>query len=159
MNKTLFTIGYTGIAIDEFLEQLQEARITLLLDVRELPISRKRGFSKTALADNLKRTGIEYRHFKWLGSPKALRHEVRDTREYDTFFSGVARHLRQPDAVSQLEEAVELARKFRSCLMCCCEKWQLCHRRCVVDAVLKNQHFTVKHLREPIAEQAICNAA
>ena len=159
MIKTLLTIGYTGIALGEFIEQLQEARITLLLDVREIPISRKRGFSKTALADNLKQSGIEYRHFKWLGSPKALRHEVRETRDYDRFFSGVACHLCQPDAVTQVEEAVELARKYRSCLMCCCENWLLCHRRCVVDAVLKKQHFTVEHLREPTTEQTTRKAA
>ncbi len=79
--KSLFTIGFTGLQLDEFIGQLKSAKIELLLDVREIPISRKRGFSKTSLSENLLQSGIEYRHLKWLGSPKTLRHEVRETRD------------------------------------------------------------------------------
>lgn len=152
--KTIFTIGYTGLQIDEFMQHLLEASVEMLLDVREIPISRKRGFSKNALAEKLVEFGIQYHHFKWLGSPKVLRHEVRETRDYSTFFGGVTRHLRQPLPVVQVQEAVQLARKGHCCLMCCCEDWQLCHRRCVVDEMLRKQHFTVKHLSVPVISKA-----
>ena len=159
MIKTLFTIGYTGLTLDEFVEHLVVANVESLLDVREIPISRKRGFSKNALAEKLEESGIHYRHFKWLGSPKVLRHEVRETRDYHTFFRGVARHLRQPLSAAHLEEALEMARQERCCLMCCCEDWQFCHRRCVVDEMLKKQHFTVVHLSEPVISKAKRKAA
>lgn len=159
MTKKLFTIGYTGLQLNEFIDQLEQAGVELLIDVRELPISRKRGFSKTALAENLEQSGIEYRHLKWLGSPKSLRHEVRKTRDYDTFFSGVARHLREPNSATQVQEAIELAGNSRSCLMCCCENWNFCHRRCVVDAMLAKIHFRVEHLLEPPFEQSVSKAA
>ena len=154
MIKTLFTIGYTGLQLDNFLEQLEIAKVELLLDVREIPISRKRGFSKNALAEKLMDSGIKYQHLKWLGSPKALRHEVRETRDYNTFFRGVVRHLRQELAVAQLNEAIELAREVRCCLMCCCEDWKYCHRSCVVDEMLTMKHFKVVHMSAPAIEKA-----
>jgi len=154
LNKSLFTIGYTGLHLVEFIGQLESAKIELLLDVREIPISRKRGFSKTALAEKLLQSGIKYQHLKWLGSPKALRHEVRETRDYETFFRGVVRHLRQDLSVVQLKEAIDLARQVRCCLMCCCEDWKFCHRSCVVEEMLKINHFNVLHLPAPAIEQA-----
>lgn len=152
MIKSLFTIGYTGLKLDDFIAELEGNNVKLLLDVREIPISRKRGFSKNALAEALEQSGIRYCHFKWLGSPKELRHEVRETRDYKIFFKGVTRHLQQPPSILQLEESVQLARRNRACLMCCCEDWQLCHRSCVVDAMLKIQYFSVDHLRDPSAQ-------
>jgi uncharacterized protein (DUF488 family) len=46
----VFTIGYEGRDIDEFVICLKDFNITRLIDVRELPLSRKRGFSKSTLA-------------------------------------------------------------------------------------------------------------
>lgn len=43
----LLTIGYEGRKIDEFIERLKEFNISRLIDVREIPFSRKPGFSKT----------------------------------------------------------------------------------------------------------------
>jgi hypothetical protein len=49
-SHTLFTIGYEGSSIGDFRATLEAARINLVIDVRDVPISRKPGFSKTALA-------------------------------------------------------------------------------------------------------------
>ena len=147
MRNRLLTIGYTGFSIDGFVEHLQASMVDVLVDVRELPMSRKRGFSKTALACHLDGAGIEYVHLRWLGSPRALRHRVRETGDYETFFAGVHQHLRGELATGQLVEAMALARKRRACLMCCCEDWQFCHRRCVVEAMTGRLSFSVDHLR------------
>ena len=48
-----FTIGYEGRAIDEYMNLLLENHVKVLCDVRKNPISRKRGFSKTALSEEL----------------------------------------------------------------------------------------------------------
>ncbi|MHB8473742.1 MAG: hypothetical protein ACYDC8_13035 [Gammaproteobacteria bacterium] len=42
--KKLFTIGYEGTALDDFMRTLKAAKIDGLLDVRELPMSRRKGF-------------------------------------------------------------------------------------------------------------------
>jgi uncharacterized protein (DUF488 family) len=46
---SLFTIGYEGRNIDEFVKILQHSHIRRVVDIREIPLSRKRGFSKTKL--------------------------------------------------------------------------------------------------------------
>jgi uncharacterized protein (DUF488 family) len=46
----LFTIGYEGAALDDFLATLKAARVSTLLDIREAPVSRRPGFSKRELA-------------------------------------------------------------------------------------------------------------
>lgn len=146
MNRKIFTIGYTGFDLDDFVARLQKLRIECLIDVREIPRSRKRGFSKSSLTARLSENNIGYKHFRWLGSPRLLRHEVRQTGDYEAFFSGVECHLQSMSAIDQLEETVKLGRELRCCLMCCCEDWYYCHRRCVIDAVLQKSHFSVEHL-------------
>lgn len=59
---SLATIGYQGAPLPAFLATLKAARVTLLLDVRGLPLSRRKGFSKTPLSEALMRIGIGYRH-------------------------------------------------------------------------------------------------
>lgn len=146
MNRKLFTIGYTGLSIDEFVDTLLDASIEHLADVREIPLSRKRGFSKSALSEVLGESGITYSHHKWLGSPKALRHAVRVDRNYTRFFVGVDKHLQMEDSQSDLDEVIMIARKKRVCMMCCCPDWELCHRLCVVEAIQQKSWFFVDHL-------------
>ena len=52
---------------------LREAGVQRLVDVRKFPSSRRRGFSKTALAAALDAAGIEYVHARALGNPKPNR--------------------------------------------------------------------------------------
>ena len=146
MIRKLFTLGYSGFDIDTFVEKLKRNKIECLIDVREIPISRKKGFAKTALSLRLCSEGIEYQHFKALGSPKDLRHKVREDRDYNTFFSGVRRHLRKPAGIDSIQEAIQTARQMRSCLMCFCSDWECCHRSCVVDAILASTAFSFEHL-------------
>ena len=48
---------------------LADAGVERLIDVRELPISRRRGFAKTALGEALAAEGVEYLHMRSLGNP------------------------------------------------------------------------------------------
>jgi uncharacterized protein (DUF488 family) len=146
MNE-LFTIGYTGVSPKEFVRALKDAQISLVVDVREIPISRKAGFSKTALCSNLERAGIEYHHFQALGSPMKARHAVRENRNYPKFFTAVRSHLREQDAQESLQAVVQLIKTHQVCLMCCCADWELCHRRCVVEQLRRFKRLSTTHLR------------
>lgn len=150
MNRKLFTIGYSGFNLDEFVGKLKCQEIECLIDVREIPISRKRGFSKTALSERLALNGIGYKHLRMLGSPKFLRHEVRETADFDKFFAGVSRHLSESDSQVQIANAIEVARHARSCLMCCCSDWMYCHRKSVVEEILNHSFFFVEHLTQHV---------
>lgn len=146
MKRKLYTIGYTGFSLPEFIGALIENRIECLIDARELPISRKAGFSKSALQCGLENAGIEYRHFRLLGSPRRVRHELRRTGDYNRFFAHVRRHIATVDATQQLQEAIAIARRKTSCLMCCCSDWTRCHRKCLIEAISSTTRFSFFHI-------------
>lgn len=62
--------GYEGLAQEELLRRVVDANVTVLVDVRLNPISRKRGLSKTALAAAANAAGVRYVHLRGLGNPK-----------------------------------------------------------------------------------------
>ena len=57
----LFTIGYEGAHVGQLVQTLENVGIEVLADVRDRPLSRKKGLSKNALAAHLNGAGIEYR--------------------------------------------------------------------------------------------------
>src|SRR4051794_34147798 len=65
----LFTIGYEKRHLQELIEIVRAARITKVVDVRELPLSRVRGFSKSPLGAALHAAGIAYVHLREAGNP------------------------------------------------------------------------------------------
>ena len=62
MHPTLFTLGYEGLTIEAFITRLQAAQVKTVVDVRELPLSRKKGFSKSAFCAALSAHGMAYLH-------------------------------------------------------------------------------------------------
>src|SRR3546814_4400352 len=97
MNSILYTIGYEGSDIAHFLLTLQQCGIKRVIDVREVPLSRKRGFSKTALAAKLVESGVDYRHFKALGDHKPGRDAMR-RGDFSAFGDVYSEHLPPPEA-------------------------------------------------------------
>jgi uncharacterized protein (DUF488 family) len=77
MTATLFTIGYEGTDPDRLAAALRDAGVATLADVRAVALSRKRGFSKTALAAHLAGNGVGYIHLRTLGTPAAGRAAAR----------------------------------------------------------------------------------
>lgn len=141
--EKLCTIGYEGANLADFIETLKLLKVDVLLDVRELPISRRKGFSKNALKDALAGAGISYRHEKLLGSPRAIRHELRKTRDYDRFFKEFDKHLvRQTSLVEQLAE--ELTGHIA--LLCFERNHQKCHRTPVAEKLAEISGIEPKHV-------------
>ena len=81
----LFTAGYEGLDIDSFLAGLRHAGVEKVVDVRQLPVSRKKGFSKTSFAEQLRASGIEYEHVKALGCPKPIRDQYKKDRDWANY--------------------------------------------------------------------------
>ena len=106
-NQTLFTIGYAGKEINDFISLLLQSGITTLIDVRQLPLSRKHDFSKSRLQSHLKGSGIEYKHVGILGSPKAIRDKVHQDNDYETFFTEYTKYIKtKQDAVTEVVDTV-----------------------------------------------------
>lgn len=142
----LCTIGYEGFTAEQWTEKLKVQRIDVVVDVRETPISRKRGFSKSLLAELLKHNEIDYVHLRSLGSPKPLRERLKAGWAFDEFAQEFSRFLdEQGDALETLQI---LAADKRVCLVCFEEDPAQCHRSIVADRIaplLSNAE--VRHLR------------
>lgn len=140
--KKIVTIGYEGADLADFLATLQTIGVTMLLDIRELPLSRRPGFAKTALREGLAGVGIDYRHEPRLGSPKAIRYQLRDDGNYKKFFRDFDRYLgTQADLLDTLSE--ELSGTVA--LLCYERDYNTCHRRSVARALGKLTGLTPKH--------------
>jgi uncharacterized protein (DUF488 family) len=124
---TLYTIGYEGADIDHFVATLQAVGVRLLADVRALPLSRKKGFSKRKLRDRIEQEGIQYVHLRALGDPKPGRDAARAGR-LDQFRKIYSTHLAQVVAQNSLRELATLAKKQATCLMCFERDPTDCHR-------------------------------
>ena len=133
MSRQLFTVGYEGATINSFVSRLRHNNIDCVLDIREVPLSRKRGFSKTELARRLNRFGIEYVHIRELGSPKPIREKLKLTRDYSTFFKKMQTHLtNKKDAI---ETAYHYVMTNTCCLMCFERLAAQCHRMIVAKKI------------------------
>ena len=92
--KILSTIGYEGKTLDEFIGELKRSGVDMVLDVRAVAASRRPGFSKTALSNALRENGIDYRHFRALGTPAAGREAARKGRTDEMRRMRIARESR-----------------------------------------------------------------
>jgi uncharacterized protein (DUF488 family) len=140
----LFTIGYEGKALDDILGRLKANKIDLVVDVRALPLSRKRGFSKTAFAAALDGVGIAYAHRVALGTPKPMR--ARYKRDHDFAALSVEFKKYLDRQTHSLLELIELVRGKRACLLCFEADPALCHRSLVADAARRLGGPPAKHL-------------
>lgn len=141
---TVFTIGYEGLDIDDFMSLLSEHGIETLVDIRELPLSRKPGFSKKALANVLNLSGLEYVHMVELGCPRPVRDGYRADGDWKRYTTGFLKYLKtQKNAVADL---VDLARSSTCALLCYEADFNSCHRSMVADEVRKQCGAEIEHI-------------
>ncbi|GGO34810.1 DUF488 family protein [Deinococcus humi] len=132
---TVLTIGYENAELYAFLDTLAAHGVTLLVDTRERAQSRRKGYSKTALAAALTERGIGYRHLRSLGTPPALRKAYRLDKDFAAMKAGYTLHLAtQTDA---LEELGGLAARERVCLLCYEADARECHRSLITERLQK----------------------
>lgn len=145
MLPALFTIGYEGKTVDEFLEELVSADAKLVIDVRAVAASRRPGFSKTALAAALKERGIDYLHLRALGTPKAGREAARKGRiaEMREIYED---QLETPEAELAFEQMLAAAVERPAALLCFEADAGHCHRAMVAERMLNRSDFAIRHL-------------
>jgi uncharacterized protein (DUF488 family) len=135
VRKKLFTIGYQSTTVRNFLDTLQDAKVALLVDVRAVAMSRRPCFAKSALAANLKSAGIDYLHFRKLGTPSDGRVAARAGRHAEMhriFREQLATEAAQEE-LHNLAQLVEGNRPV--CIMCFEAEAKECHRTIVAEAL------------------------
>ena len=143
---TLLSIGYEKAGFADFILTLQAARVETVIDVRDLPLSRRAGFSKRQLQAGLAEAGIGYLHLRALGTPAAGR-EANRRRQWPLFWTIVEASLARPEAQQALADAATTAAASLSCLLCYEADPCICHRRRVGEMLQASHGFAIDHLR------------
>jgi len=142
---SLFTAGYEGLPVKEFIEKLKSASVKVLFDIRYRPQSRKIGFSKNSLAAECEKAGIRYLHDANLGTPPDQMQAMKAAGEYTPqIFDRYRRFLlKQTESLAQ---AVEIAEADPTCLVCYEADYRTCHRKVVAEEIERRSKLTVSHL-------------
>ena len=128
----IYSVGYEGTTPEELVGLLAQYRVSLLVDVRLQPYSRRPGFSRRPLAVTMALAGIEYVHEPLFGNPAENREPYR---QGDPAAVKVMRDRLQRHAGDALEKLVEEARHRPVAVLCVERDASRCHRELITDAV------------------------
>ena len=147
-NETLFTIGYEGISLEQYLNKLIINGVTVLCDVRKNPISMKYGFSKTQLKNACEGVGITYIHIPEVGIESNQRQQLITQSDYDQLFA----HYKLQTLVNadiQKKEILNLLKTRKHVALTCFEaNIHQCHRKHLAESIVEMQGFNyeLKHI-------------
>jgi uncharacterized protein (DUF488 family) len=137
--RPLFTIGYEGRSPAELIAALRRARVTRLLDIRQLPLSRRKGFSKTPLRLALEAAGIEYVHVRAAGNP--------DRHAPGGPMAALAAYRDRLETSPQiLDEVLGEIGSHRAALLCVEATHAVCHRSVLSERLTEHFAIRVTHL-------------
>lgn len=143
--KKIYTLGYSGYSIGGFVAKLLDYQVSIVVDVRRRPVSRKQGFSKKTLQPCLSAEGIEYIHVPELGVPDWLRSQLRHG---DISLESYLDHFR--DHLNEQREALDslchMAIDNTCCIICLESDPKKCHRNVVAEIVSRIGGFDLIHL-------------
>ncbi|MDD4422663.1 MAG: DUF488 domain-containing protein [Eubacteriales bacterium] len=141
VKQVLFTIGYEGKTVENFVNMLIGNDVTVLCDVRKSPISRKFGFSQSKLKHIVETIGIKYIHIPELGIESEKRNELQTSNDYDSLFTDYRKTLLVRQNELQYVYNILIAHN-RIALMCYEQDPRFCHRKQVENYIV--EHYEVE---------------
>lgn len=146
--RKLFTIGYEGVTLEDYLKRLILENIHVLCDVRKNAFSQKYGFNKSQLENACKSVGIKYVHVPDLGIESDKRQDLRSQHDYDILFAEYDRTI-IPQNQQALRYVYDLILKEERVALTCFEKDpKQCHRSRVAKALMDmaNNQYTFNNI-------------
>lgn len=141
----LFTVGYEARTVPQLARLLRENGVDRLVDVRERPFSRKKGYNAQALFEALRKEGITYEWRRELGNPETIRALWKNgsLAEGKRQYRRLLRNGRRP----AVEHLVELAALETVAILCLEDDHDLCHRSVIAEeAQTIAERLEVTHL-------------
>jgi uncharacterized protein (DUF488 family) len=146
--QQLFTIGYEGVSLEQYINKLILEDIHVLCDVRKNAYSQKYGFSKSQLQKACEGVGITYIHVPDLGINSDKRQTLRTQLDYDKLFAEYENTTLKTNqqALSYLIDV--LSRNKRIALTCFEKDPKQCHRTRVANAIVRatNGEYPLTHI-------------
>ena len=141
--KTLYTIGYEGLNIEQYLNKLIRNNVKVLCDVRRNPVSMKYGFSKNQLMRACNSLHIKYFHFPSLGIASEMRQSLETQNDYDLLFEAYKSTVLKNEIVPQ-KLIVELIRLYNNVAITCFESdINKCHRTHLANVLTKTEGWNL----------------
>lgn len=144
----LYTIGYEGVTLEEYLNKLIVNDVRVLVDVRNNPLSMKYGFKKSQLLNACKSVGIEYIHIPQVGIVSEQRQELKTQNDYDHLFEKYCQ-VNLPNTISEQERILSLLKSNGRIALTCFEaNICQCHRKHLAEAItrFKGWNYELIHL-------------
>jgi uncharacterized protein (DUF488 family) len=143
---SIWTIGHSTLAIEEFIRRLRAFEIELLGDVRSFPGSRRYPhFNKESLHSSLTEAGIHYRHLREIGGRRRVRPDSLNIAWRNESFRGYADYMETTGFREGIEQLLATAADQRVAIMCSEAVWWRCHRSLISD-YLKVKGIEVIHI-------------
>jgi uncharacterized protein (DUF488 family) len=144
----LFTLGYEGSTIDQFVRTARANGIRAVVDVRKNPISRKRGFAKSAFRAVLEQAGIAYFHLPELGVPSERRQNIKTPEAYRALFEYYDREVLSTHSAAVDRILGLLSEYTRVALVCFEADHSKCHRHRITENISQEhaKEIRIKHL-------------
>ncbi|MBP6977540.1 MAG: DUF488 domain-containing protein [Lentimicrobiaceae bacterium] len=140
----LYTIGYEGLSLDEYLNKLILNDVRVLCDVRKNSFSMKYGFSKNQLEKACERVGIEYVHIPEVGIDSDKRQNLNTQADYDTLFAYYRLNVLRNEPEKQKGIFQLLKNKKRIALTCFEANIHQCHRKQLAESIAAMDGFAYK---------------
>lgn len=133
----LYTIGYEGVSLEQYLNKLIGKDVRVLVDVRNNPMSMKYGFTKSQLANACTSVGIQYIHFPEVGIVSDQRQELTCQADYDKLFARYRKETLSHTTTTQERILQLLKEKERIALTCFEANICQCHRKHLAEAIIR----------------------
>ena len=141
--NAIYSIGYSGKTLKDFMGILTEYNITRVIDIRMNSFSWKIDFRNKIFETNMEKINIKYVHIKNLGAPKEIREEIKSRNNPDKFFAEYRKWVIK-NRIS-FEYLLDISQYERSIILCVEEDYKLCHRKVIMDK-MKRHGFRVHNL-------------
>lgn len=151
MRRCVFTVGYAGRSINDFLDTLRFFGVKRVIDVRRFTKSVKQpDFSYGSLSRILPLNGFDYSWIPELGGFRRFNVDVEDYGIANCFksigFRAYATYVTmRQDVKPYLRQLVELAEGSSSAIMCVEVNPGACHRKILADYMF-SKGFKVIHI-------------
>jgi uncharacterized protein (DUF488 family) len=141
--KVAYTVGYEGAEPGAFIAALVAAGVTMVVDTRAKPVSRRPAYRREALRALLEAAGVEYMSRPKLGVPKRIRPLARGRRWlFEAAYRGVIAR-----AESIVDETAILAGRETIALLCFEIDPGQCHRSLLAASIEGRAPIAFRHLR------------
>lgn len=141
--EDIFTIGYSGFEIDEFINVLKKYKIDSLIDVRSSPISKYYDdYNKNNLENLLKYHNIIYRNYSKEFGARQTNPKYYPEGYLD--FNLFAESSRFLEGVNKINTGISMNYKF--VFMCAEKDPSTCHRNIMVARQFYKMGYNIKNI-------------